>query len=322
MSFPNIPPEGINPIEGLDSEQVALLLLVSIAFEELGLAHLINVEAEKLQGAIGTLVDQNGVLVNPLIRAGSLAELLEANREVEKVLRTIVTKEMLLQFKFENVLDFLSTTTSTSSTTTSTSTTTTSTSTTTTSTSTTTTSTSTTTTTTTTTSTTSTSTTTTRRCGDCSVVFSVSDVGLVGQSTVETLNPPRVILGGANDTLIMAVDICGGCTSEGNNFSYSYIKPAPNPITQNFVADPATITVDQCILDDLGVVVGIVVSGQGTASGTGNGHVDDDPAFFTLRLVEPNVIIFEIRLNQSDLLPAYSGVHTPIGLAFNVVDCP
>ena len=26
MSFPNTPPEGINPIEGLDSNQVALLL--------------------------------------------------------------------------------------------------------------------------------------------------------------------------------------------------------------------------------------------------------------------------------------------------------
>ena len=86
---------------------------MSIAFEELGLAHLINAEAEKLQGAIGTLVDKNGQPVNPLIQAESLAELLEANREVEKVLRTIIKKEMLLQFKFENILEFLSTTTST-----------------------------------------------------------------------------------------------------------------------------------------------------------------------------------------------------------------
>ncbi len=126
MSFPNTPPEGINPIQGLDSNQVALLLLVSIAFEELGLAHLINAEAEKLQGAIGTLVDQNGQPVNPDIKAKSLAELLAANREVEKVLRTIIKKEMLLEFKFENILEFLSTTTtSTSTTTTSTSTTTT-----------------------------------------------------------------------------------------------------------------------------------------------------------------------------------------------------
>ena len=116
MSFPNTPPEGINPIEGLDSNQVALLLLVSIAFEELGLAHLINTEAEKLQGAIGTLVDENGDPVNPRIQATSLAELLAANREVEKVLRTIIKKEMLLEFKFENILEFLSTTTSTTTT--------------------------------------------------------------------------------------------------------------------------------------------------------------------------------------------------------------
>ncbi|MFF5400325.1 hypothetical protein ACFY5J_24075 [Peribacillus butanolivorans] len=123
MSFPNIPPEGINPIDGLDSEQVALLLLVSIAFEELGLAHIINAEAEKLQGAIGTLVDANGDPINPFIQAGSLAELLAANREVEKMLRTIIKKEMLLQFKFENILEFLSTSTSTTTSTTTTTTT-------------------------------------------------------------------------------------------------------------------------------------------------------------------------------------------------------
>ncbi|MFJ8259447.1 hypothetical protein ACIQ4Z_19765 [Peribacillus asahii] len=113
MTFPNTPPDGINPIDGLDPEQIALLLLASIAFEELGLAHIINAEAEKLQGAIGTLVDENGDPINPLIQAGSLADLLEVNREVEKVLRTVIKKEMLLQFKFENVLEFLSTTTST-----------------------------------------------------------------------------------------------------------------------------------------------------------------------------------------------------------------
>jgi hypothetical protein len=106
MSFPNIP-EDINPIEGLDSEQVALLLLASIAHEELALAHLINTEAEKLQGAIGTLVDDDGHLVNPDIKAEGLQELLNANKSVEKMLQTIVKKEMLLQFKFENVLDFL-----------------------------------------------------------------------------------------------------------------------------------------------------------------------------------------------------------------------
>ncbi|KRF52451.1 hypothetical protein ASG99_11820 [Bacillus sp. Soil768D1] len=105
MTFPNIP--DINPIEGLDAEQVALLLLASIALEELGLAHLINSEAEKLQGAIGTLVDDKGHLVNEDIKADSLKELLKVNKAVEKTLQSIIKKEMLLQFKFENVLDFL-----------------------------------------------------------------------------------------------------------------------------------------------------------------------------------------------------------------------
>ncbi|MGG1675718.1 hypothetical protein ACIFOT_08190 [Neobacillus sp. NRS-1170] len=106
MSFPNTPPK-INPIQGLDSNQVALLLLASIAFEELALAHLINAEAEKLQAAIGTLVI-NGQPVRTGIQAGSFDELLAVNRAAEKMLRTIIKKEMLLQFKFENVLEFLS----------------------------------------------------------------------------------------------------------------------------------------------------------------------------------------------------------------------
>ncbi|MGE7070132.1 hypothetical protein, partial [Peribacillus butanolivorans] len=169
------------------------------------------------------------------------------------------------------------------------------------------------------TTTSTTETTTSTTCGGCSVGFSFSQTGLVGQSIVETRNPLRVILGGENDTLTMTVDICGECTSEGNFISYTYIKPEPNSITQNFVADSATITVDQCILGDLGVV-GIVVSGQGAASGSGVGHVEDDPAFFRLQLIEPNSIEFEIRQNQSDLDPDYSGTHTP-SISFDVGEC-
>jgi len=99
MTFPNIP-EDINPIEDFDKEQVALLLLASIAFEELGLAHIINAEAEKIQFALGTLGDNA-----PL--AKDFESLLEINRSVEKVLRTIIKKEIILQFKLENVVEFL-----------------------------------------------------------------------------------------------------------------------------------------------------------------------------------------------------------------------
>ncbi|MBA2873215.1 hypothetical protein HNQ85_003559 [Anoxybacillus calidus] len=99
MTFPNIP-ENINPIEDLDKEQVALLLLASIAFEELGLAHIINAEAEKIQFALGTLNNSDSVVKD-------VVDLLDINRSVERVLRTVIKKEIILQFKLEDVVDFL-----------------------------------------------------------------------------------------------------------------------------------------------------------------------------------------------------------------------
>jgi hypothetical protein len=99
MIFPNFP-ENINPSEELDKEQVVLLHLTSIAFEELGLAHIINAEAEKLQFALGTLNDSDPVVKD-------LDDLLDINRSVERVLRTVIKKEMILQFKLDDVIDFL-----------------------------------------------------------------------------------------------------------------------------------------------------------------------------------------------------------------------
>lgn len=46
MSFPNIP-DNISPAIDLPTDQIINLLLASIAFEELGLAHIINAAAEK-----------------------------------------------------------------------------------------------------------------------------------------------------------------------------------------------------------------------------------------------------------------------------------
>ncbi|MGE5474205.1 MAG: hypothetical protein ACM3UU_08310 [Ignavibacteriales bacterium] len=160
MSFPNIP--DVSPDIEVNRDQVINLLLASIAFEELGLAHIINSEGEKIQFVIGTL-EGHTPSAPP-----TMAELLEINRSVEQTLRSVIKNQMLLQFKLEDVLEIpgesTTTTTSTSTTTTTESTTTTtstSTTTTTTESTTTTTSTSTTTTTESTTTTTSTSTTTT-----------------------------------------------------------------------------------------------------------------------------------------------------------------
>ncbi len=56
MSFPTIP--DITPTININRSDVINLLLASIAFEELGLAHIINAEAEKIQYILGTLSEQ------------------------------------------------------------------------------------------------------------------------------------------------------------------------------------------------------------------------------------------------------------------------
>ena len=104
MSFPNIP--SMTPSLLVTTDQTVPLLLASIALEELALAHLINVEAEKLQAAIGSPLTPGGPVNQDLI-AENLDQLLEANRSAEKMLRTIIKKEMLLQFKMEDVLDLV-----------------------------------------------------------------------------------------------------------------------------------------------------------------------------------------------------------------------
>ena len=96
MSFPNIP--NVTPSITITREQVISLLLASIAFEELGLAHIINAEAEKIQAVIGTLPESN-------VRATTISELLSVNQSVNQTLKTVIKKEMLLQFKLEDILE-------------------------------------------------------------------------------------------------------------------------------------------------------------------------------------------------------------------------
>lgn len=88
MGMPKVP--DITPRIDLRKEDVVNLLLVSIAMEELGLAHIINAEGEKIQAAIKD--------------CRKLEDLLEVNDSVDKILKDVIKKEMLLQFKFEHVL--------------------------------------------------------------------------------------------------------------------------------------------------------------------------------------------------------------------------
>ena len=89
MSFPSIP--DVDPNINLEREDMINLLLASVAFEELGLAHIINAEGEKIQAALNF--------------AETNDDLIEINRSVERTLRSTIKKEMLLQFKLEDILE-------------------------------------------------------------------------------------------------------------------------------------------------------------------------------------------------------------------------
>jgi hypothetical protein len=103
MSQANIP--NITPLISVTTAQTIPLLLASIALEELALAHIINAEAEKLQFVLGTLV--TGTTFTPAPPSVSLSNLLDVDASVQRTLRDVIKKEMLLQFKFENVLDLI-----------------------------------------------------------------------------------------------------------------------------------------------------------------------------------------------------------------------
>ncbi|SHK06375.1 hypothetical protein SAMN02745227_01428 [Anaerobranca californiensis DSM 14826] len=93
MSMPTIP--DITPEIKISREEAINLLLASIALEEIGLAHIINAEGEKIQEVI-----EKG-------RCTTIDELLKINESVKKTLEVIIKKEMLLQFKLENVLEII-----------------------------------------------------------------------------------------------------------------------------------------------------------------------------------------------------------------------
>ena len=113
MSFPNIP--DVDASVDISTEDSVNLLLASVAFEELGLAHIINAEAEKIQFVLGTLDEEGRSKTTP-----SIEDLLEINRSVDQTLKEVIKTQMLLQFKLEDVLTISTTTTSTTSTTTTT----------------------------------------------------------------------------------------------------------------------------------------------------------------------------------------------------------
>ncbi|CAH8712391.1 hypothetical protein M5W83_27625 [Paenibacillus thiaminolyticus] len=89
MSMPKVP--DITPEITLNRKEAINLLLTSIALEEIGLSHIINAEGEKIQRFVKD-------------HHTELDDILSINRSVEIMLRNVIKKQMLLQFKLEDIL--------------------------------------------------------------------------------------------------------------------------------------------------------------------------------------------------------------------------
>lgn len=92
MSTPNVP--NITPSITLTRDDAINMLFSSIAMEELGLAHIINTEGEKIQFALGTLPGLTGP-------PATLAQILSVNNSAQGLLGTILRQEMMLDSKLE-----------------------------------------------------------------------------------------------------------------------------------------------------------------------------------------------------------------------------
>jgi hypothetical protein len=99
MSFPNIP--NVTASITITRGQAINLLLASIAFEELGLAHIINAEGEKIQSVVGTLPG-----LTPTVP--SITDLQAIDTSVSTTLKNVIKKEMLLEFKLDDLITLIS----------------------------------------------------------------------------------------------------------------------------------------------------------------------------------------------------------------------
>jgi hypothetical protein len=102
MSVPNIP--NVTAMINITTGQAIDLLLSSIAFEELGLAHIINAEGEKIQSVVGTLPG-----LTPTVP--SITNLLAIDTSVANTLKNVIKKEIILEFKLEDLIQLIPLTT-------------------------------------------------------------------------------------------------------------------------------------------------------------------------------------------------------------------
>ncbi len=95
MSMPKVP--DITPEFELERDEAITLLLTSIAMEEMGLAHILNAEGEKVQYLLGQ--KNKGKL--------GAEQLLEINGSVEAIIRSVTKLQIILSDKLDNVIRLL-----------------------------------------------------------------------------------------------------------------------------------------------------------------------------------------------------------------------
>ncbi|MCG8395553.1 collagen-like protein [Bacillus atrophaeus] len=94
MSQPNFP--NITPVVTLSRDDTINLLLSSIAMEELGMAHILNTEGEKIQYTLGTL---SGLTGPP----STLDDVLNMSVSVRDTLDSLMKQELLLGSKLDSI---------------------------------------------------------------------------------------------------------------------------------------------------------------------------------------------------------------------------
>lgn len=96
MSYPNLP--NLTPTVSLTRNDVVNMLYSAVAMEELGLAHIINAEGEKIQYALGTLAGVSGP-------AATLQDILNVNANVQSMMDTVFRQEMMLESRLRTVAE-------------------------------------------------------------------------------------------------------------------------------------------------------------------------------------------------------------------------
>ncbi|HVK63228.1 MAG TPA: hypothetical protein VM694_02070 [Polyangium sp.] len=100
MSNVTIP--AFNNLPDFQREDVASLVLVSIAMEEMGLSHILNAEGEKIQWILGTL----GADASKPPAYVTVDDVLAINDSVRDTLEQVVAKNLLLFMKAGRAIRF------------------------------------------------------------------------------------------------------------------------------------------------------------------------------------------------------------------------